>query len=392
VPRKKLSEFRAKSIINQALGIDYRGYSVDIDSKVPQQLEGFGAGSFAIKVDQGVKGRLKKGLVMLGIEQEELAAAVGQLSDKGYRWLLVEPMVAHEDSKERYLSLSRDRGGLHMAFSAVGGVDVESHFDRMQTELITDHTDWPSLSARTGMAEAQLRQLVMMFEQEYMVFLEINPYVVVAGEMYILDLAVEVDDAGAYFADSWGEADFRDPSSRTLTEQEQIVHALNKKSPASLKLDVINPEGTIFLLLSGGGASIAVADEIHAKGYGSRLANYGEYSGNPTAEETYIYALAVLELLLASNAHNKVLFIGGAVANFTDIARTFDGIIQALEKVAMQLREQQVKIFVRRGGPRQEVGLTKIQAVLTQYGLLGAVHDPETELSKAIAEMLKEAA
>jgi ATP-citrate lyase beta-subunit len=152
----------------------------------------------------------------------------------------------------------------------------------------------------------------------------------------------------------------------------------------------LNPDGGVFLLLSGGGASVVVADEVYNQGYGRQLANYGEYSGNPNQEEAEQYTSAVLSLLLKSKAPKKVLFVGGAVANFTDIANTFAGVIAAIDMVAEQLHDQGVKIFVRRGGPRQEIGLAKIEACLQRHGILGAVHSPETALTDVVAEALKE--
>jgi len=100
-------------------------------------------------------------------------------------------------------------------------------------------------------------------------------------------------------------------------------------------------------------------------GYGNELANYGEYSGNPTTEanygeysgnpttdETYEYAKTVLDLMTReTDPRGKVLIIGGGIANFTDVAKTFHGIIKALKDYKQKLQENNVKIYVRRGGP-----------------------------------------
>ena len=118
------------------------------------------------------------------------------------------------------------------------------------------------------------------------------------------------------------------------------------------------------MLLSGGGASIVLADEVANLGYGKLLANYGEYSGNPSAEETYIYAKNILTLILKSESENKVLIIAGGVANFTDIRVTFNGLIKALEEFKSELNKQNLKIFVRRGGPFQKEGLSKMEIFL----------------------------
>lgn len=225
-----------------------------------------------------------------------------------------------------------------------------------------------------------------------MVFLEINPYLPGKDTPVILDAAAEVDDAAAFFVDGWGDNDLRRHGGRTVSREELFVKELNANSPASFSLSVLNSGGSVFLLLSGGGASVVAADEVYNRGLGKQLANYGEYSGNPNSEETYLYTKTVLSLVLASKAPKKVLFIGGAVANFTDVAKTFAGVIRALDEVAKQLRAQSVKVFVRRGGPNQAAGLERLKKALKANGLLGAVHDPSTPLTAAVDEALREVA
>ncbi len=52
----------------------------------------------------------------------------------------------------------------------------------------------------------------------------------------------------------------------------------------------------------------------------------------------------------------QVLIIGGGIANFTDVAATFTGIITALKQYAEALRDGNISIWVRRAGPNyQEV-------------------------------------
>jgi len=55
----------------------------------------------------------------------------------------------------------------------------------------------------------------------------------------------------------------------------------------------------------------------------------------------------------------KVLLIGGGIANFTDVAETFKGIVRALRNAQQQLRDGNIKIFVRRGGPNYAEGYLK---------------------------------
>ena len=156
--------------------------------------------------------------------------------------------------------------------------------------------------------------------------------------------------------------------------------------------DTSSADETLVVLLSGGGASVTVCDEIYSAGYGKELANYGEYSGNPTEEETYIYTSAILRSLLKSTATKKALFIGGAVANFTDIAKTFAGITRAFQDYGDQLQAQGVRVVVRRGGPNQKAGLAHVKDILDRYELTTAVYDQTTSIDAAVGRVIEEIA
>jgi len=59
-------------------------------------------------------------------------------------------------------------------------------------------------------------------------------------------------------------------------------------------------------------------------GFASELANYGEYSGAPSEQQTYEYAKTILSLIVKEkNPDGKILIIGGGIANFTNVAATF---------------------------------------------------------------------
>ena len=65
----------------------------------------------------------------------------------------------------------------------------------------------------------------------------------------------------------------------------------------------------------------------------------------------------------------KVLIIGGGIANFTDVAKTFTGIIQALTEYKQKLIDGKVRIWVRRGGPNYREGLAKMRALGEALGV-----------------------
>ena len=53
----------------------------------------------------------------------------------------------------------------------------------------------------------------------------------------------------------------------------------------------------------------------------------------------------------------KVLIIGGGIANFTNVAATFKGIVRAFEEFQTAIKSHNVRIFVRRAGPNYQEGL-----------------------------------
>ena len=84
-------------------------------------------------------------------------------------------------------------------------------------------------------------------------------------------------------------------------------------------------------MVAGGGASVIYADTIVDMGGVKELANYGEYSGAPNEIQTYEYAKTVIDLMCRHpHPEGKILIIGGGIANFTNVADTFKGIMRAL--------------------------------------------------------------
>lgn len=77
----------------------------------------------------------------------------------------------------------------------------------------------------------------------------------------------------------------------------------------------------------------------------------------------------------------KVLFIGGGIANFTNVASTFKGVIKALREYAKALNEHKVQIWVRRAGPNFQEGLKNMKAATQELGLDAKIFGPEMHVS-----------
>src|SRR3989344_9352726 len=125
------------------------------------------------------------------------------------------------------------------------------------------------------------------------------------------------------------------PFGRKTYPEEESIEELDRNSGASLKLTVLNPTGKIWNILGGGGASIIYLDMIANLGKGGEIANYGEASGNPSAEESYEYAKSIISLMLQHQG--KILFIVGGIANFTDVRETISGYCRALQEYGTEL-------------------------------------------------------
>ncbi|KAK1625653.1 hypothetical protein BDP81DRAFT_75464 [Colletotrichum phormii] len=394
---------------------------------------------FVAKPDQLIKRRGKSGLLALNKTWPEAKAWIAERAGKEQkvetvtgvlRQFLVEPFVPHPQDTEYYINIMSVRDGDWILFTHEGGVDVGDVDAKAEKLLIpVDLSQYPS---NDEIAAALLKKvpkgvhnvLVDFITRLYAVYvecqftyLEINPLVVIPNEdatsasVHFLDLAAKLDqtadfECGVKWAiarspaalgltnvaaangekvniDAGPPMEFPAPFGRELTKEEAYIADLDAKTGASLKLTVLNPNGRIWTLVAGGGASVVYADAIASSGFADELANYGEYSGAPTESQTYHYARTVLDLMLRAplTEEGKVLFIGGGIANFTNVASTFKGVIRALRDYAKQLNEHKCQIWVRRAGPNYQEGLKNMKAATQELGLNAKIFGPEMHVS-----------
>ena len=314
---------------------------------------------------------------------------------------VVEPFTPHTQDQEYYISATTVGEDDVLYLSAEGGMEVEENWDKVnEVNIPIDMSDEDIAKAINEKIPADIpadkkddfARFALAFYKFYrdlnFAYLEINPIVMLDnGEMAILDLVARLDDtAGFLMKDAWGDIEF--PTAFGMEEkspEEEAIAVADSKSGASLKLTILNPKGRIWTMVAGGGASVVYADTIADMAGVEDLANYGEYSGGPTTAETEFYAETIFDLMTRyDDPRGKVLIIGGAIANFTDVAKTFTGIIQAFEKYADKLKAHNTKIYVRRGGPNYEKGLKDIQEAADRLGLYIEVYGPETHVTDIV--------
>ncbi|KAG0696425.1 ATP citrate lyase [Suillus ampliporus] len=413
-------------------------WDADSDSITPDTLlpSWVSTTKLVAKPDQLIKRRGKAGLLALNKDWQDAKKWIQDRAGKPQRVesvtgtlssFIVEPFLPHPSDSEYYICITSARHADTLLFTTSGGVDV-GDVDSKALKL-----DIPVIGAFPSRADLQntllrdvpahkkevltdfLVRLYSVYVDLHFAYLEINPLVVLDdGAIHYLDMAAKLDQtAESICGPKWAVA--RDltvyesapaaattgskvnadrgppmawpaPFGRDLTKEEAYIQKLDASTGSSLKLTVLNPTGRIWTMVAGGGASVVYSDAIAAAGFSHELANYGEYSGAPTEGQTFEYAKTILDLLTRPppRSDGKILIIGGGIANFTNVAATFKGIIRALAMFKAQLIAHQTKIYVRRGGPNWQEGLKAMRLLGESLGVPIRVFGPDTHITEIV--------
>ncbi len=420
---KGIREYDGKKLLSELLPRygwewEFQGVLVtpetDIE-KLPEEHPWLGEKKLVAKPDMLFGKRGKLGLISVGKDWKDTAAWLREHMNKEVTIsgvtgplteFLVEPFVEHTQDQEYYIAMRMFRDGDRVYFSRQGGVNIEENWDSVtEVHIPVQGEDGTlvnpedvDLAAKLGLGDADaqlgrfLNALYRVFAKHGFAYLEINPMAVMGDVIVPLDLVAKLDDTAAFEnLDTWGRTlTFPAGFGRKLSDEEAYIKELDSKTGASLKLTILNPKGRIWPMVAGGGASVIYADTVADLGFASELAYYGEYSGNPNEELTYQYAKTILDLMTREHhPEGKALLIGGGIANFTDVAATFKGIIRAIREYADKLREGKVQIFVRRGGPNYKVGLERMRQLGEELGIPIHVHGPETHMTRIVPMALE---
>ncbi|KAJ1950015.1 ATP citrate lyase subunit 1, partial [Linderina pennispora] len=384
------------------------------------------------KPDQLIKRRGKSGLLLLNAdwasvkewirERAVKEVSVGSISGV-LKTFLVEPFVPHPQDVEYYVCIQSHREGDEILFTHEGGIDIgdvdakalrlaipidqQLPVDRISQALLADIKS----ETQRGALASFIERLYAVYVDLNFTYLEINPLVVLevegsAPQVIYLDLAAKLDQTAEFESgDKWARArsdatlyglsgkaaevgpamEFPAPFGRELSKEEAYVAELDAKTGASLKLTILNKNGRVWTMVAGGGASVVYSDAIAALGFAHELANYGEYSGAPSETQTYEYAKTILDLMTRTpHPDGKVLIIGGGIANFTNVATTFKGIIRALKEYKQALIANNVRVFVRRAGPNWQEGLRAMRELGETLGVEIRVYGPETHITAIV--------
>ena len=376
MPFIKLSEYTAKKIYSS----DWDIRRITRDDIGSDHL-GVNPAKYILKVDEFVKRRGKKGLIRKDIETNE---AIDQFlkEKKEYSNFVIEAQIGVV--YEKYFCIYMKKGKKQYIFHHQGGVDCDPNIGGIVADSIS------GLGINLPGIYVVLEKLDAMFDAIDANYLEVNPLVMDSSGNWIpVDFAMKVDSCGlpfwdrkhlSYMDDRRKEGGGSDPT-------EVKIRRLDESSGASLKFKKLNPDGNILTLIAGGGASVLFTDAIVNRGMAGNLYNYGEYSGNPSFDETYAYCSLIFEDWLRNNASDRILIIGGGISNFTDVAQTFKGIIRAIEEVRISFLEKGVRVFVRRGGVNEATGLKMIREKLELWGIPIVVKGTEYPITQIVTDI-----
>ena len=344
-----------------------------------------------VKAHEALGSRFKLGLVKVGLGLEGAKSAVREMLGRQVGSLtisqaIVSEMVPHKD--EYYAAVKSTREGADVLLANCGGIEVESNWERVKM-LSVEVGSSPSLdslerlatdagfSGSTAKKMAEFaKKLFACYDNEDAQYVEVNPVVVREpdGELVALD-AVTLLDGDAKFRHPDWDFPFAAEFGRPYTPKELDVMSVDSKIKGSVKFIEI-PGGDTAMLPAGGGASVYYCDAVVARG--GKLANYAEYSGDPPD-----WAVEVLTEKVCSLPRIKNIIVGGAIANFTDVKKTFGGIIGGFRKAKAEGKLKGVRIWVRRGGPREKEGLEAMRA-LREEGFDIQVFDRQTPLTDIV--------
>uniref|UniRef100_A0A2N9IQW4 ATP citrate synthase n=1 Tax=Fagus sylvatica TaxID=28930 RepID=A0A2N9IQW4_FAGSY len=407
--RKKIREYDSKRLLKEHFkrisGRDLPIKSAQVTestdfNELAEKESWLSSTKLVVKPDMLFGKRGKSGLVALNLDLAQVAAFVKERLGKevemgGCRGpittFIVEPFIPHNE--EFYLNIVSDRLGNSISFSECGGIDIEENWDKVKTIFVptgvslTAELCAPLVATLPMEIKVEIEEFIKtvfaLFQDLDFTFLEMNPFALVDGKPYPLDMRGELDDTAAFKNfKKWGNIEFPMPFGRVMSPSENFIHGLDEKTSASLKFTVLNPKGRIWTMVAGGGASVIYADTVGDLGYAAELGNYAEYSGAPNEEEVLQYARVVLDCVTADpDGRKRALVIGGGIANFTDVAATFNGIIRALKEKESKLKAARVNIYVRRGGPNYQKGLAKMRALGEEIGIPIEVYGPEATMT-----------
>lgn len=369
----------AKLLEGPAMGL-FQKWGINVPRHVvitdPAQLDTLAAANpwmkkekLVAKAHEALGGRFKLGLVKINLDLDGAKAAAKEILSRDVNGMkmtqvIVAEMIDHDE--EYYICVKSVREGAEILMAKFGGIEVESNWDKVQRNFVevgekSAPGQCTELAKRCGFGGDLAQKMAScahslfdMFDNEDGQYIEINPAVVdkKTGNVVALDAVTMLDGDSRFRHKDWNFT-FASEFGRAYTEAEKEIMEIDSRVKGSVKLIEI-PGGEVALLPAGGGASVFYSDAV--VNLGGTIANYSEYSGDPPG-----WAVQALTERVCALPGIKHIIVGGAIANFTDVKVTFQGIIAGFRNARDKGLLKGVRIWVRRGGPNEAVGLAAMR-------------------------------
>ena len=371
----RLLEYESKEILKEY------GIPVPTGQAVSRSKELQMEGPVVLKAQIPLGGRGKAGGIIKAERREEVESGIEHLLStevRGYkpRKILVEERIAVE--QEFFTAVTYDTVAKSplAIFSQEGGVDIEGlaacQPEKVRREYFSARGKLPQYRAREIISDAGisgkmliglgsvLSILADIFLDYDATLAEINPIAITdEGKIVALDCHLEIDDDAMFrhkgVAEKQQDQD-RFVGGRSSTDFERKAAEIDNLDHRGVAGRMIEFDGTLGLIIGGGGASLTAFDAVQQ--HGGDPANYCEIGGNPSV-------LKVQELtrhILSKPNVDKIAVIMNVVSN-TRVDMVARGVVKGILESG-KVPSETVAVF-RVPGAWEEEGFK----ILSKYGV-----------------------
>jgi citryl-CoA synthetase large subunit len=373
----KLKEFEGKQLLESSNILVSKGILVT------NTFEPF-EGEKVLKVQTLAGGRGKAGGIKV-VNFEEAQELTTKFLNKEFLNETITEILLDEKieiSHEYYLGIMFDTSKRKpiLIFSEEGGVNIEDVRKNFPEKVIIKEIDYlkgidSNITTNLKIQEI-ITKLYDCFVKNDCRMIEINPLVETPeGKFVAVDCVAVLDDDARY---RWPIQFEERTDNRKSTKREITAHDIDRNDHRGVAgKTFIDLDGDIAILTSGGGATMTLMDALIQ--FGGKPANFTEYSGNPPQEKVEALTRIVLDKENLSG-----LLVAGVVANFTNIYKTLQGVLNVLIE-----KKPKFPIVIRRAGPHDEEAKEALMKAKEEHSLDIHYFDENTAMTEAAKIMVE---
>ena len=373
----KLKEFEGKQLLESSNILVSKGILVT------NTFEPF-EGEKVLKVQTLAGGRGKAGGIKV-VNFEEAQELTTKFLNKEFLNETITEILLDEKieiSHEYYLGIMFDTSKRKpiLIFSEEGGVNIGDVRKNFPEKVIIKEIDYlkgidSNITTNLKIQEI-ITKLYDCFVKNDCRMIEINPLVETPeGKFVAVDCVAVLDDDARY---RWPIQFEERTDNRKSTKREITAHDIDRNDHRGVAgKTFIDLDGDIAILTSGGGATMTLMDALIQ--FGGKPANFTEYSGNPPQEKVEALTRIVLDKENLSG-----LLVAGVVANFTNIYKTLQGVLNVLIE-----KKPKFPIVIRRAGPHDEEAKEALMKAKEEHSLDIHYFDENTAMTEAAKIMVE---